>query len=104
MSHPRGGEDPELNYQLSHRFMKQISELLSKFKNLERPGANKDKLIEIIEKETTVELKKTDLVIQGKNIFIKLGGAAKTEILLKRQKILNKIVKELPNLKIDDIR
>ncbi|HZS43228.1 MAG TPA: hypothetical protein VFA52_03370 [Candidatus Paceibacterota bacterium] len=83
--------------------MKSISDFLSKFRNLERPDAKKEQISQIIQQETGATLSKEQVIIQGNSLFIKLGGVAKTEILLKRQTILERISKEISGIKFENL-
>jgi hypothetical protein len=72
--------------------MNQISLLLKKYENLGFKESDlKKKIIEIVQKETGVELKKDDIKIFDMNATLKVSGAAKAELFLKRRKIEEQI-------------
>jgi hypothetical protein len=72
--------------------MNQISLYLKKYENLGFKETDlKKKIIEIIKKETGVDLSKDDIKIYDMTATISVSGAAKTELFLKRKFIEEQI-------------
>ncbi len=84
--------------------MRNIAEFLERFKKLKRPGADKEEIAGIINKTTNLKLTSEEIVLQGRGVFVKVGGMEKTEILLKREQILKNLKEEITGLKIEDLR
>lgn len=73
-------------------FMKDISDLLSKFKNLGFVEHKvKDSLIEILKKDLNLNVSRKDIEIKERILRVKISGPQKTEILLNKKNILNKL-------------
>lgn len=80
--------------------MKNISSFLEKFTNLTPPERFiKEIFIRAVLEVTNVNLKKEEIEISGKNIFLLLHPTKKSEIFLKKQKVLKKTNEELSSFK-----
>lgn len=77
--------------------MEQISFYLKKFNTLEIKGDRlKTRIIEIIKKELDIELKKEEvLILKTGTVKILKTGPEKTQIFLNKNKLKNKIEKEI---------
>ncbi len=60
------------------------------------------KIIKIIEEETSIKIEKKDIILNNNIIKIKTNNYIKTEIFLKKEKIIKKIEEEI-KIKIKDI-
>lgn len=60
------------------------------------------KIIKIIEEETSIKIEKKDIILNNNIIKIKTNNYIKTEIFLKKEKIIKKIEEEIKT-KIKDI-
>ncbi len=82
-----------------------IGTFLSKFKNLSAPdGILKEAVISCIQKELSYTLTKKDIDIQRDVVYIRVSGALKNEIHLRKNKILSEIKKVPGDRTINDIR
>jgi hypothetical protein len=72
--------------------MNQVSLYLKKYENFGFKEADlKNKIIEVVKKETGVELKKKEIFLKEMTANISVSGAAKAELFLKRKIIENQI-------------
>lgn len=76
-----------------------IGNLLSRFKNLTNSDKVKKQLIVEILEKNRIPVKVSQIGIQKNIIFIKAQPIIKTEIILKKEEILNEI-KKIPGLGI----
>ena len=79
--------------------MKQISDLLKKFQDIQSPQKEKEVIAEIINKIVGVQLKKTEIERRKKIVFIKTSSINKNEILFHQKEIIEEI-KQTLNLTI----
>ncbi|MBP6884643.1 MAG: hypothetical protein KBC17_02345 [Candidatus Pacebacteria bacterium] len=85
--------------------MKKVSDLLARFSELSKKSdTTKDLIISLI-KEAGINFidKKTQIVIKGDNIFLKISPIKKNEVFLKKEKIIsllksNKATSHLSNI------
>ena len=81
-----------------------ISSFLEKFsKNIQNTELHKEKILEIIEKQTQIKISPQDLEIKDYIIFIKSSPAIKNKIFIFKNKILEEISVSVP-VKIIDIK
>lgn len=72
--------------------MNQISLLLKKYENLGFKESDlKKKIIEVVKKETGVELEKDNIKLYDMTATLMVSGAAKAELFLKRKVIEDQI-------------
>ncbi len=82
-----------------------IEEYLSKFKViLKKDGAIKGVIKDVLDKELKTNISKEDIKISQGIIFLKAPPILKSEILLRKNKILEKISNKIGSKKIQDIR
>lgn len=85
--------------------MKGIGQFFDKFRNGALKEIQKREIISaILKSEINLDIPVEKLSFSNKTLIINEGQTAKSEIFLKKQKILEKISKQLPNLVIRDIR
>ena len=84
--------------------MQILSSFLEKFKNLKDPKQDRVDLSDIISSLVGEEINES--LINEKNgiIFLQISPMLKTQIFLNKQKIIEILNKEKPNLHIKDIR
>lgn len=84
--------------------MEKLNRFFEKFQNraVEEIG-KRTIIVEIIKEYTKVDLDMKDISIQKGTIKVKANHSAKSEIFLKKEKILKKINENLPKLKINNI-
>jgi hypothetical protein len=72
--------------------MKKISELIEKFKTVGlKEHQIKDELIKILKEDFKVEVERKHLEIKEKILTLRISGPQKTEIILHRNKIIEKL-------------
>jgi hypothetical protein len=85
--------------------MQNINSYLDKFKNLAVPNESIRKDVAgIIKNEIGIDLEIKDISIKNMVAYIKGGSAVKSEIFLRKKKILEKIKEADKNNEIVDIR
>ena len=82
--------------------MKNLSSLLEKFKNIKNPKEDKIKIATIVSKEISKEITEDKISITKNILSIKTDNYLKTEIFLKKEKILEEL--KVNNFFIKDIR
>jgi len=81
--------------------MKKIEDLLQKFKSLGLTEHKiKDVVIDVVKEELNIELEKKAIEFKDRRIRLKIFGPSKTEIVLKKNAILEKINSEVEDLNI----
>ena len=83
--------------------MKKISDYLGKFEKLEHPDLKKEFLAKLISSVIGASIKKEEVDLRAKTIFLKTNSYIKTEVFLKKKIILEKIKEELPNIRVTNI-
>lgn len=79
--------------------MNQISLYLKKYEAIGFKDTDlKNRIIEVIKKETGIEIDKTKISINDMSVNISVSGAAKAELFLKRKSIENQI-NEIKNVR-----
>ncbi len=72
--------------------MEKINTLLERFKKITIPNeAERRSLAEIILEETKIEIEIKDISIKNYIAYIKSSGGVKSEIFIKKRKILDKL-------------
>jgi hypothetical protein len=85
--------------------MNSVGDFFGKFKNLAIVEFRKrDVIIEAIKQTTNQTVDFKDISIKDGVISIKSSSALKSEIFLKKNKILSLIKEKLPDLKVTDIK
>lgn len=80
-----------------------IKKYLEKFTSLETKKKRElDNICRILTEESSIPLKKETIVIEGKILKLKIAGAIKAMVLIKKFVILERIKKEL-GLNIENI-
>ena len=81
-----------------------ISKFLGKFsKNIKSTETDRQKILEIIEKNTQIKILPEEIEIKDYIIYIKSSPAIKNKLFIYKEKILENISSSLPT-KIVDIR
>lgn len=76
--------------------MKELEELLNRYKHIQPPDATIKRLcIESIYTHTGISIKKSDLKIKEKTIYIRTSSVEKNEIRLNQKEIVTLINKEV---------
>jgi len=83
--------------------MKKIGDLLEKFKKFKNPKDNLRTISKIIEGISGVTIEPEKIVVRNKKIFLTLNPFEKTEILLRKNVILDKIKDQIKDLVVEDI-
>lgn len=86
-------------------YMLKINNYLEKFKNISVPseGVRKD-VSQAIKDEIGLELEVKNISIKNMVIYVKCDSSAKSEIFLRKNKILDRLKKAKKNEEILDIR
>ena len=83
--------------------MRQISDLLEKFKKFKNPKDNLRTISKIIEETTGVTLEPETIAVRNKKIILAIIPLEKTEILFRKDVILDKIKDQIKDLVVEDI-
>ncbi len=84
--------------------MKNIKDLLTRFKNIEHPDKKKEILCKFIFIETGLLIEKEQMDIKKTTLFISADSYIKAEIYLKKEKLLKKLQENFPDFYLSDIR
>ena len=85
--------------------MKGIGQFFDKFKSGALKEIRKREIISaILKSEIGIDVPPEKISFGNKMLIINEGQTVKSEIFLKKQKMLEKIKRQLPNLVINDIR
>lgn len=78
--------------------MKNLSSLLEKFKNIRDPKKEREELAKIISEVLNFEILESNLSINNNDIKFKINPTIKSQIFLCKEKIKERLKKELPRL------
>ena len=84
--------------------MKNISDFLKKFKIIPDPAKDKEKTAQLIFEKTGIKINPSEIQIKKDILFLSCHSAIKTALYMKKTLLLEGFSKELPHLKIEDIR
>lgn len=83
--------------------MKNLSDLLLKFKSIEDPSNKKNNIQIIIEELTHIKLPEKSISIEKGKLTLKLHPVQKNVVFMHKEKILEEILKKLPDGHIKQI-
>ena len=81
-----------------------ISGLLERFKNLKPSDTYvKEAFIDVMKEVMNVEMHKEEIKVQGKNIYLSVHPALKTEIHLQKKSVLEALKNKLQKHEVENI-
>ncbi len=81
-----------------------ISSFLDKFKKFEDPKKARGQIAKIISAELGEEISESAVTIKNKAIFLNINPMLKSQIFIKKEKILSAIKSEMKNIYAEDVR